>query len=143
LIVKILIINKELEQKKKLIKMYQEKYQLIDILQKQINILKKEIKQLKQSNNENDNNIKIIQEEVINKLNRSSKETSYNLSILKQDLIKNMLYNNKKINDKIKSSKQDYNSFNIIINLLMVIMFVCYIYFYFKNNLIKILNFNI
>ena len=143
MIVKILIINKELEQKKKLIKMYQEKYQLIDILQKQINILKKEIKQLKQSNNENDNNIKIIQEEVINKLNRSSKETSYNLSILKQDLIKNMLYNNKKINDKIKSSKQDYNSFNIIINLLMVIMFVCYIYFYFKNNLIKILNFNI
>ena len=123
-------INKEFKKienniSSEIFKNYQENIQINKELQKEINILKEEIKQLKQSNNENDNKIKIIQEEVINKLNRYSKEINYNLSILKQDLIKNMYYNK-----KIQSNKQNYNNYNIIINLLILIMFVCYIYFY-------------
>ena len=126
-------INKEFKKieeniSEEIFKNYQENIQINKELQKEINILKEEIKQLKQTDNDND--IKIIQEEVINELNRSSKETYYSLYTLKRDLIRNMFYSNNKTNKKIQSNEQNYNNYNIIINLLILIMFVCYIYFY-------------
>lgn len=113
-----------------IIKNYQENVQINKILTQKINELQEEIIQLKRLNNENDNNIKIIQEEVINSLSITYKKESNKINSLKQELNKEKNINKKlthNINFNYKQIQNIYNKFYYSNNIIFIIS--CCIYY--------------
>jgi len=115
-----------------IIKNYQENIQINKILTQKINELQKEIIQLKHLNKENDNNIKIIQEEVINNLSITYKKENDKINNLQQELNKEKNINRKlthNINFNYKQIQNIYNKLYYFYNIIFIISCICYIIF--------------